>query len=389
MRRRFAVLVAIAAAPVAMGLVLGTTSAAQAPASKVRSELVAHEWGTFTSVAAEDGKAVVWATLAGQRDLPCFVAGLQEIKILPSTVRMETPVVYFYTPTPTTVDVAVEFRQGIINEWYPSATVATSINATGSIAWPSVRVTPGAAEHFPGGAPADSHYYAARATDATPLEVNGQQEKFLFYRGIGTFQPPITATMDRSGSVTVKAATSAPLGDVIVFQNRGGEMSYQVASFSSRTAVFKPFAHDGEAIAPLAELEHILKVQGLYEKEAKAMVATWRDSWFEEGTRVFYIAPKRFVDEVLPITIKPAPAAIARVFVGRMEIITADRIAEVAKALAAGDTASLLRNGRFLSSISERLIATKPEAVKQTLRDAMKPVFAASAAAASAGGRCQ
>jgi hypothetical protein len=31
--------------------------------------------------------------------------------------------------------------------------------------------------------------------------------------------------------------------------------------------------------------------QGLFPKEAHAMVDTWRDSWFEEGTRAFYILP--------------------------------------------------------------------------------------------------
>ena len=35
--------------------------------------LVVHEWGTFTSVAAEDGTAVDWVPQQGPRDLPCFV----------------------------------------------------------------------------------------------------------------------------------------------------------------------------------------------------------------------------------------------------------------------------------------------------------------------------
>jgi len=35
--------------------------------------LVAHEWGTFTSVAGENGDPVSWAPLSGPSDLPCFV----------------------------------------------------------------------------------------------------------------------------------------------------------------------------------------------------------------------------------------------------------------------------------------------------------------------------
>ena len=43
--------------------------------------------------------------------------------MLASTVRMETPVIYFYAEQETTVSVDVQFRQGLITEWYPSATV--------------------------------------------------------------------------------------------------------------------------------------------------------------------------------------------------------------------------------------------------------------------------
>ena len=38
-----------------------------------------------------------------------------------------------------------------------------------------------------------SHYYAARATDALPLRVGSQSEKFLFYRGVANFDVPLSA----------------------------------------------------------------------------------------------------------------------------------------------------------------------------------------------------
>src|ERR1700751_5817331 len=57
-----------------------------------------HEWGTFTSVAGDDGNAVQWRTFAGRPDLPCFVYSFGGIKgNLSGTVRMETPVLYFYS----------------------------------------------------------------------------------------------------------------------------------------------------------------------------------------------------------------------------------------------------------------------------------------------------
>src|SRR5258708_20105716 len=55
------------------------------------------------------------------------------------------------------------------------------------------------------------------------------------------------------------------------------------------------------------DLEGILVAQGLYQNEAQAMVQTWRDSWFEEGSRLLYIVPPEFVNPVLPLPIKPAP----------------------------------------------------------------------------------
>src|SRR5271155_3470324 len=75
---------------------------------------IAHEWGTFTSVASEDGNPVQWAPLSGPPDLPCFVAHLGGpfSKYVPGLVRMETPVLYFYAPQAMTLSVHVQFPQG-------------------------------------------------------------------------------------------------------------------------------------------------------------------------------------------------------------------------------------------------------------------------------------
>ena len=88
------------------------------------------------------------------------------------------------------------------------------------------------------------------------------------------------------------------------------------------------------------------------------MVETWRDSWFEEGARVFYLVPARMVDSILPLTITPAPAAITRVFVGRMDVVTPAARQAVADAIAAGDTLVLDRYGRLLGPIADRILAT-------------------------------
>jgi hypothetical protein len=69
-----------------MPLLKTVTSLAAAATFLVGAELkigtapvVTHEWGTFTSVAREDG-AAEWAPLLGPGDLPCFVTRAQEIR---------------------------------------------------------------------------------------------------------------------------------------------------------------------------------------------------------------------------------------------------------------------------------------------------------------------
>ena len=57
-----------------------------------------------------------------------------------------------------------------------------------------------------------------------------------------------------------------------------------------------------------SHLEGMLISQGLYPQEAHAMLETWKNSWFEEGSRLFYIVPRSFLDSVLPLSISPAPA---------------------------------------------------------------------------------
>jgi hypothetical protein len=89
------------------------------------------------------------------------------------------------------------------------------------------------------------------------------------------------------------------------------------------------------------------------------MIETWRDSWFEEGTRLFYIVPPAMVNTILPLTIEPKPAQVARVFVGRVEIFTPATIQAVERAIATNDTGILATYGRFLGPITERIPQSK------------------------------
>jgi hypothetical protein len=85
------------------------------------------------------------------------------------------------------------------------------------------------------------------------------------------------------------------------------------------------------------------------------MMETWKDSWFEEGSRLIYIVPRGFIDNVLPLTIDPEPGQIVRVFVGRLEIVTPATAMAVRTAVASNDEATLNKYGRFLEPILQTI----------------------------------
>ncbi len=302
------------------------------------SRLIVHEWGTFTSIAGNDGTAVEWRPLNGSSDLPGFVydtsrlserVGLRHLRSLDkgtmeALVRMETPVLYVYADKETTVSVRVDFPNGKITEWYPQARGVYNGDYGSAIDWGRLTVLPGVEVELPT-ENNQSHYYPARETDAAPLRVCGEKaqehEKFLFYRGVGTFDLPLSARLaDENAVVTSRGREN--VAQFILFENRDGKVGYRIHDLFKGEVTLERPALDQTIESLARDLEIILVANGLYEKEAKAMIKTWRDSWFEEGIRVFYVVPRKLTDSILPIRIDPVPAELTRVLVGRMEVIT-------------------------------------------------------------------
>ncbi len=307
--------------------------------------LTVHECGTFTSIAGVTGMALEWQPFGGPTDLPCFVHRFQigYKANLMGTVRMETPVIYFYAPHAMTARVHVGFPQGYITEWYPKATQVArpigsgNIPGTGdvprgegmraprtgepdSIEWPEVRIDPSAAPHFPFQIES-SHYYTARSTDSAPLTAGGEMEKFLFYRGVGKFQPPLAVEI-AGAALSIRNLANSDIPAAIVFQNSGGKIRYRSLGRSEGSNSRRsPFRRECGCAEPRSGIQ-FLAAEGLFPAEAHAMVETWRDTWFEEGTRVFYIVPSSEMESILPLQVEPRPDRIARVFVGRVEVIT-------------------------------------------------------------------
>ena len=388
MPRRFPVSVAFATIAAVAATRVGES--ALTPQSR---QLTVHEWGTFTTVAGPDGRAIDWLPLGGPTDLPCFVEHFNRnpaVKVIPNgvtlggsnaaydaarqelsaRVRMETPVLYFYADHDTTVHVRVRFNRGLMTEWYPPAAVAQPMvgaatlrdpRTVSMIEWPSVHVSPEAPATFPRER-ADSRYYAARNTDAAPIAVHGQRERFLFYRGVADFDAPLSAAVDSSGHVRVKNLGEAELPAAFLFERRGAKLGFRVIGALKDERLMAPPSLDGSFDDLRQSLEQALIAQGLTAKEASAMLETWRDSWFEEGMRVIYIVPRSSVDAILPLDITPAPSHVTRVFVGRMEVLTSTTQQAVRAALETNDNPVLERYARFLGPITDRILATTSDA---------------------------
>ncbi len=347
-------------------ILLVCPAAALAATIPVNGGLVVHEWGTFTSVVDRDGSALDWRPLNGPADLPLFVCRIDPRYSVKSysraRVRMETPVLYFYAPQETAVSVKVGFPKGQITEWYPQARWVGN-----GIDWGSIQVLPGAKTDFPV-ENSNSHYYPARETDAAPLRVAArgpeQYERFLFYRGLGTFDLPLSVKLV-GDKVLLKSA--APIGTAVLFENRQGKTGYGVYNLPEREATLDRPRLEGTANSLPREMETMLARNGLYEKEAEAMIRTWRDTWFEEGVRVFYVLPRPVTDAILPITIEPRPADLVRVLVARTEIITPEMEDFVKQAVTAGDaSAAIRRYGRFAEPILMRLMETTTDPAVKT-----------------------
>ena len=240
-----------------------------------------------------------------------------------------------------------------------------------------IKVQPGTAPTFPVENGGPNRYYAARATDAAPITIGGQSEKFLFYRGVGRFSVPLSARVSPDGKIAVQNSSQKPIASVILFENYDGRIGYRTAGAIEDTVTFDAPSLDGSLAQLMQDLESTLVEQGLFPKEAHAMVETWQDSWFEEGSRLIYIVPSAAVDSILPLQVEPAPSQTVRVFVGRVELITPEIERSVKSAIAQGDWSVLARYGRFLDPILKRIYAGdvgKVSEIEQSLPSCQTPV---------------
>jgi hypothetical protein len=182
------------------------------------------------------------------------------------------------------------------------------------------------------------HYAYARETDSAlvyvarnprdpkrPYALSGAfVEKFLFYRGVGNFELPLKLTASENGQFTLENVGPLPIRSLfLVTVDDHGLQYVKHDGIGPKERLDLAQSRDRAKREDLeADLVRALTAEGLYEKEAQAMVKTWRSSWLEEqGTRLFYLLPQTTTDALLPLMITPQPEEVVRVMVGRLEIM--------------------------------------------------------------------
>jgi hypothetical protein len=167
----------------------------------------------------------------------------------------------------------------------------------------------------------------------------GETERFLFYRGLGTGEALLKVVQEKEALVihpSVPAGIESDLRirrlwlveiqkDKIAFREAAGfTIPKNHEGFSKRipsqfTAADYATANREKLRAALLDA---LKVEGLYEDEAVALLETWKISYFQSpGLRLFFVAPRQWTDQILPLEI-PQADKIVRAMIGRIELVS-------------------------------------------------------------------
>lgn len=344
-----------------------------------------HEWGTFTTVAGSDG-VLLEGLDREEAPLPRFTyshyglengnlpridgrpqKGMMRRPLAGVTVKMETPVIYFHSDKAFDVNVKVGFTGGTISQWYPDRTGGEKLpplaklpeNPTaadhakqvldfskpyqGSIEWQARVLSPAESRDAILFRPGETlHWMRPRVPEANAVRTaKGESEGFLFYRGIGNFDPGLRTTVSGDETLHLENRSGGEIPFAFVFEREGlatrwslvkgglaagAKLEVPKASMTS-TELTEAMIAAGVWEPPFPEPVYRemvagLTATGLLKSEATAMVETWWESYFEtEGLRIFWVLPEAKTAAILPLEVSPAPEKQVRVLVGRSEVL--------------------------------------------------------------------
>lgn len=385
------------------------------------NQLVVHEWGTFTSLQDETGRAIGGLNI-NDEPLPKFVHRLAgpTAPVDPAalskgfatlhpevTMRLETPVVYFYPPANgdkiPVVDVSVAFRGGLLSEFYPrgdagpagaSAGTKDLGKINGTLGWKNVTIGAGG-DRLP---VTDLHVWLAPrlARHAAPLTVGAESEQYLFYRGVAQLDAPVRVVRSGGSGEQIRLFDGRPakaqasplkLRAMWLAEFRAdGACAYRkidaVPAAAEGNPVGQPASFTEGEFSVInvdklrVEMHAALVADGLFDEEASAMLETWKLSYFKSvGQRLFFLVPRDWTDGVLPLTVSK-PCDLTRVMMGRIELVTPAQRQSIKR---------LVENKNLTPPEAQALHAKLGRMAAPMLTDAMpkKPQATTTAAAAA------
>jgi hypothetical protein len=308
---------------------------------------------------------------------------------------METPVIYFHSDKGFRANVTVGFNGGTISQWYPDRTdgdvlpepppsenpktdptpsekwrINFAEGYTGAISWDIDVLSPKETARTLLFKPRESiHWMRARVNEANAVRTpTGETEGYLFYRGIGNFQPGLHTSVSADETLHIHNLTGGDIPYLLVLERSTGVTSWRANNDglgNDQEVSIDPSSMQMEGSEFPAAIYHSLRNgltrSGLLESEADAMIQTWWTSYFEsDGLRVFWILPASTTENILPLTVTPPPRRTVRVIVGRSEVLRPRQEAEwLAESKLGGDEAARWKyikdQHRFGLAIAERV----------------------------------
>jgi hypothetical protein len=332
------------------------------------NRLVVHEWGTFTALQDESGRSLdgintddepappfvhrlaYSAPIFSATQMPGFFSQGAPFAQPNVTMRLETPVIYFHPSgdVPVNVDVRVRYRGGLLTEYYPQPMRAEPVidlekrrdafqpSSMGLLEWKNLQIGPAA----PGIATDDPVWLAPRRVKASDVRTaKGETERFLFYRGLGTGEALLKIVQEKETLVIHPSVPVEIESDLRIRRLWLVDIQKDKIAFRELTGFTIPKVHDGfskrvpsqftAADYSAANREKLrqalldaLKVEGLFEDEAIALLETWKISYFQSpGLRLFFVAPRQWTDHILPLEI-PQADKVVRAMIGRIELVS-------------------------------------------------------------------
>jgi tetratricopeptide (TPR) repeat protein len=167
-------------------------------------------------------------------------------------------------------------------------------------------------------------------------------ERFLFYRGLGRAPLPLRLTSMEGVSLRLEGDGQTPLRHLFIVRVENGKGVYRYLPELAAGSSLAEAIPSIKGAQPLPEftrrisddLAARLTEAGLYPKEARAMVNTWRSSYFgSDGLRVLFVLPQTWTEAFIPMRLDPQPESLVRVMVGRVEVLTPEREKRAEQAL--------------------------------------------------------